>query len=201
MLLDTKRLKWYIGVREFLEWTDMRKNNSRKLIIIILVVVLVLAAVLIIGGDSIMRRSFIVGRNIKESDLKEFWYTVDASTDPPRFMRYRFYEEGGKHWFYGEQRQGDHWPLTEADILLSGTVELTAEQWLDLFALLSGGTVVKRTEHLESGNSGPWLFLYWSRDRGKYQEFSFASGADRKAFENLAGDLFLKAIGARSSTN
>ncbi len=178
----------------------MAKASTRKRSMIILIAaVLVLAAVLIIRGDRIMRRTFIVGKNIKESDIKEFWYTVDASTDPPRFERFRFYEEGGKHWFYCEQRQGDHWPLTEADVSLSGSVELTAEQWLDLFALLSGGRVVKRTENLESGDAGPWLFLYWSRDGGKYQEFSFASGADRKAFEIFAGDLFLKAIGARST--
>ena len=186
--------------KRVLEWTDMRKSTSRKLIIIILVVVLAAAAVLVIGGDSIMRRTFIVGKSIKESDIKEFWYTVDASTDPPRFERFRFYEEDGKHWFYCEQRSGDHWPLTEADVSLSGSVELTAEQWLELFALLSGGRVVKRTENLESGSSGPWLFLYWSRDRGKYQEFSFASAADRKAFENFASDLFLKVIGASSTT-
>ena len=43
--------------------------------------------------------------------------------------------------------------------------------------------VEKRKEHLESGSSGPWLFLYWNGDRSKYQEFSFPSWGARKSFE------------------
>lgn len=124
-----------------------------------------------------------VGTDIPQEDITEFYFTLDSSTNPPYFQRYRFYVENGGHWFYHEKREGRHWPLTKADITVSGSVELSDEQWAKFFDLIKGGKVEKRKEHTESGGRGPWLFLYWKGDRSKYQEFSFPSWGARDAFE------------------
>ena len=130
-----------------------------------------------------------VGRDIKIDDITEFYYTYSSSTNPPDYQRYRFYVDDGKYMFYHEARKGDHWPLTEDDITVSGKVELTEEQWKAFFELLNNGKVKKREEHLESGDPGPWLYLYWNGDKSKYQKFSFASLAERSAFEELCEEL------------
>ena len=117
-----------------------------------------------------------VGKDIKIDEITEFYYTYSSSTNPPDYQRYRFYVDDGKYMFYHEARKGDHWPLTEDDITVSGKVELTEEQWKEFFKLLENGKVKKREEHLESGDPGPWLYLYWKKDGGKVQEFSFETG-------------------------
>ena len=124
-----------------------------------------------------------VGADIAQEDITDFYFTYDSSTNPPFFQRYRFYEDNGAHWFYHEKREGRHWPLREKDITVSGSVKLTDEQWAAFFDLVKGGKVEKRKEHTESGGRGPWLFLYWKGDRGKYQEFAFSSWGVQKAFE------------------
>ncbi len=126
-----------------------------------------------------------VGTDIKIEDITDFYYTVDSSTDPPDFQRYRFYAEDGAYWFYHETRAGDHWPLTEADITVSGALELSPDQWAAFFDCLTGGTVRNRQESADSGGRGPWLYLYWTGDRGTCQEFSFASRDAEAAFEDL----------------
>ena len=131
----------------------------------------------------------LVGTDIAIGDVTEFYYTVDASTDPPHYQRYRFYVEDGKRFFFHQKREGDHWPLTENDATVTGTVELTDAEWEKFFDCLRGGTVVKREESLDSGGRGPWLYLYWNGDKSKYQEFSFASLAERSAFEELCEEL------------
>jgi hypothetical protein len=131
----------------------------------------------------------LVGTDVAMEDVTEFYYTVDASTDPPHYQRYRFYAEEGKYYFFHQKREGDHWPLTEDDATVTGTVELTDAEWGEFFACLRDGTVVKRTESLDSGGRGPWLYLYWNGDKSKYQEFSFASLDRRAAFEELCEKL------------
>ena len=131
----------------------------------------------------------LVGTDITIGDVTEFYYTVSTSTNPPHYQRYRFYVEDGKYMFFHEKREGDHWPLTEDDATVTGTVELTEAEWEEFFGCLRGGTVVKRTESLDSGSSGPWLYLYWDGDKSKYQEFSFASLAERAAFKELCEKL------------
>lgn len=142
-------------------------------------------AMIIFGGNG----SKIVGKNIKINDINDFYYTLDGSTNPPYFQRYRFYAEEGKYYFYHEKREGDHWPLTDGDITVSGTVELTLRQWQQFFEFIEGGKVIKRQEHLESGDSGPWLFLYWKNDKSVIQEFSFESLEKRFGFEDFCRSL------------
>ena len=124
-----------------------------------------------------------VGKDILSDDITDFYYTYDTSTYPPEFQRYRFYVEDGRYYFYHEKREGDHWPLREEDITISGTKELTQEEWDTFFTYLSGGTVQKRNDDVVDGDAGPWLYLYWTNDHGKVQEFSFVSWGDEKEFE------------------
>lgn len=135
------------------------------------------------------RRSAVVGDDIAGEDISEFYFTYDASTYPPEFQRYRLFKKDGRVFFYHEKREGDHWPLREEDATVTGTTELTGEQWNAFFDLLKGGVVRAREEHLEAGGSGPWLFLYWKNDRGKIQEYSFASYEKQCAFEKLCEAL------------
>ena len=138
------------------------------------VLLALIAAVLLLtgmfGGSKapvLGKRELTVGTDILPEDVTEFYYTLSSSTDPPRYQRYRFYREEGRTFFYHEKREGDHWPLREGDITVSGTKELTGEEWAAFFGLLREGTVQKRAESTESGGKGPWLYLYWEGDIGK----------------------------------
>ncbi len=130
-----------------------------------------------------------VGTEIGPEDITDFYYTVDASVYPPFYQRYRFWQEDGKKWFFHETRQGEEWPLTEEHTVFSGTLEVSPETWSAFFSCLEGGTVRERSEEVLDGDSGPWTYLYWKGDEGKYQEFSFPSYGGRLAFEKLCSDL------------
>jgi len=125
---------------------------------------------------------YTVGSRIKNGDITEFYYTIDSSTNPPEFQRYHFGVEDGKHIFYHEKREGDHWPLTEADVSVSGTYELTDDEWNEFLGYLEDGEVQKRQDNADSGGRGPWLYLYWKGDKSEIQEFTFASYDREKAF-------------------
>ena len=162
------------------------------------VLIVLAAAVLcltgVIGGDKApgpgpLRKELTVGTDILPEDVTEFYYTLSASTNPPRYQRYRFYAEEGGTFFYHEKREGDHWPLREGDITVSGTRELTEAEWSALFGLLREGTVKKREERLEDGDPGPWLYLYWKGDRSVWQEYAFPSYPARSAFEDFCAAL------------
>ncbi len=131
----------------------------------------------------LLKKEFVVGKDVAKEDVLQFYFTYDSSTYPPEFQRYRFYTEGDKLLFYHEKREGDHWPLSESDATVTGTKELSETEWDTMFSLLCGGTARAREEHLESGGRGPWLFLYWKNDRGKIQEFTFASYEKQREFE------------------
>jgi len=136
-----------------------------------------------------MGGSRMVGEKIAFSDITEFYYTRAASSYPPDYQRYQFAVENGTCTLYHETRKGDHWPLTEEDITLSGTVTLTEQQKAEFFSLLEGGQVTKRKEQVSSGASGPWLYLYWKGDRGKEQVFSFRDYGVQTAFAEFCKEL------------
>ncbi len=145
----------------------------------------ILAALLLAGcGTGLLSSSKTVGKQVKEADITEFYFTRSGSTNPPTFQRYRLYAENSARYFYHEKREGDHWPLVESDITVSGTKELSDEEWNMFYSLLEGGTVRDRSENLDSGGDGPWLYLYWKGDRSKTQEYSFASYGKEKEFED-----------------
>lgn len=157
---------------------DRKKLITGIICVIILGIIFMLYNSGIIGG-----KTMIVGKNISQEDITDFYFTYDSSTNPPYFQRYRLYLEEGKHYFYHEKREGDHWPLTESDVTISGKKELSEEEWENFYELLEGGTVEKRKEHLESGGRGPWLFIYWKKDKGRFQEYSFESYDKQLEFE------------------
>ena len=146
------------------------------------------AAVLVLLGAVLYATGIVsrtVGATVKQKDVTEFYYTLSASTNPPRFQRYRFYTAEGKYYFYHEKREGDHWPLREEDVTVSGTKELTEGEWDAFFDTLRGGSVRRRRESADAGGRGPWLYLYWRGDHGKIQEFTFASPELKRTFEDL----------------
>lgn len=132
-----------------------------------------------------------VGVDITAEDILDFYYTVSNINYDAYYQRYRFYVEDGKHMFFHETRErpNDYGPCTEEDTTLTGTMELTDEQWAEFTDLLSGGTVKAREESADSGDSGPWLYLYWTHDKGSIQEFSFDSYATQKEFEEFCVSL------------
>ena len=129
------------------------------------------------------------GAEITPEEITDFYYTFSTSTDPPFFLRYRFYVEDGKKLFSHETREGGGWPQTEEDIAVSGTAELTEADWAAFFACICDGEVATRSDKMLDGDSGPWLYLYWTGDEGQQQEFSFASLEKRFEFEELCSRL------------
>ena len=132
---------------------------------------------------------YVVGEHIAKDSVTDFYFTVSTSTFPPHYQRYRFYIEDSAYRFFHETREGDHFPLTEADATDFGTVTLSAEQWDAFLDCIAGGRVIARQEHLDSGDAGPWLYLYWTGDKGSIQEFSFASYDALLSFETLCETL------------
>ena len=128
---------------------------------------------------------FIVGKDIDMTEIKDFYYTIDASANPPLFQRYRFTNKNGKYTFYHEKREGNTWPLSEKHITVSGTVELSEGQWKEFFSCIKDGNVTKRVDDAATGYRGPWLYLYWEKDKDIYQVFNFANSGQRQNFEEL----------------
>ena len=124
-------------------------------------------------------------------DFRDFYYTKENLNYNAFYQRYRVYEEEGRHMFFHETRQvvDDYGPATEEHTTLKGCFELTDEEWEEFLALLSEGSACPRSEHTETGSSGPWLYLYLKEgDPGGY-EFSFSSYGALKDFEAWCTDL------------
>ncbi len=148
----------------------------------------ILAVLLLCHGD-VMAQT--VGTDISAEDITDFYYTYSWVGFNAEYLRYRFYVEDGKYFFFYETRgtEDDYGWNTEDDILSNGTKELSEEEWADFFALLKDGTVKDRTENLDDGDSGPWMYLYWKGDEGTNQEYTFASYATESAFVEFCGGL------------
>ena len=131
---------------------------------------------------------YVVGDEVTREQMKEFWFTRSGSTNPPTFQRYEILCEDGKWFLYHEKREGDHWPLEESDVTVSGKIELTTEECDKIWEMLSGGKVMRRKESTEAGGAGPWLYLYWKEDAAdsemsEFQEYYFESYAKQQEFE------------------
>ena len=135
------------------------------------------------------KNKLTVGREIMSEDITDFYYTIDASTNPPIFQRFHIYFDDGEHYFAYEKREGDHWPLTEDDITDKETVKLNEEKWNEFYDFLKDGKVSKRKDDVTDGGRGPFLFLYSSKDRGLYQEFEFDTYKKQKSFENMCNAI------------
>ena len=132
-----------------------------------------------------------VGTDILPADITDFYYTEENINFNAYYLRYRFYiEDGKKYFFYDERkRDGEYGPATEADRIMSGSFEISDDVWDEFFESIKGGTVKKRTESADSGDSGPWTYLYWNGDKGKIQEYSFASQDSRNTFIEICRRL------------
>ncbi|MCR4585825.1 MAG: hypothetical protein K5686_08905 [Lachnospiraceae bacterium] len=128
-----------------------------------------------------------VGKDIAKEDITEFYYTEENINYNAFYQRYRFYVEDGKHMFFHEtrERNNEYGPCTEKDVTKTGTIELTEDQWSEFFGYVNNGIVKAREDSAESGGSGPWLYLYWTGDRSKYQQFSFDSYDSETKFEEF----------------
>ena len=166
-----------------------RKTRKGKCLVIGSVCCAIAIAVVVFLFIMTGNRERVVGADIAADDITEFFYTYSSSTYPPDYQRYRLYKENGIYKFYHEKREGQDWPLTEAHITISGSVELSEEEWTEFQNYLNGGKVKERNQGSETGGSGPWLYLYWKGDGGKYQEFSFLTVNEKKAFEEFCEEL------------
>lgn len=166
-----------------------RKNMAVLIGIICGVIVLAAVSAVLVLTGVFGGKTMVVGKKIKAEDITDFYYTYAPSSFPPSYQRYQFYAENGTPYFYHETREGENWPLTEDQITVSGTRELTEEEWQRFIDCINGGTVQKRTEQIESGGAGPSLFLYWKGDGSVWQEYAFLSAAEELAFEELCREL------------
>ena len=107
-----------------------RKRRGKSVLIGVICAAVLLGLILLVlrlagvfGGAKASfpgKKELTVGADIGQEDVTEFYYTLSSSTDPPRYQRYRFFLEEGRPFFYHEKREGDHWPLRESDITVSG---------------------------------------------------------------------------------
>lgn len=131
----------------------------------------------------------LVGTDVPLEQTTEFYWTYATSTFPPTYQRYHFYSDANGWLFYHERREGERFPLTEEDVVASGTLRLSDKDRANLFAALTDGTVRAREDAPTSGGSGPWTYLYWTGDRTVYQAFEFASRDRADAFQALCNAL------------
>ncbi len=131
------------------------------------------------------------GKNVLPDDLAEFVYTYENINYNAFFLRYRFYAEDGKLIFSYEKRErpGDYGPATEEDVTASGSFELSDGEKEEFFGAIDGGRVTKRKVSAESGDPGPWTFIYTKDDPSVSREYSFPSAAALKSFEDLCSSL------------
>lgn len=136
---------------------------------------------------SLFSKKMIVGTDIDFDDINDFYYTEENINYDAYYQRYRFYVEDGKHMFFHEtrERKDEYGPCTEEDTVQIGTIELSDDQWSEFTDLVKGGTVKAREDTADSGGSGPWLYLYWTNDKSKYQQFSFDSYGTEAKFEEF----------------
>ena len=137
-----------------------------------------------------IEKEMTVGSDIRSEDITDFYYTVENINYGAYYQRYRFYTEDGKLLFFHETREReDYGPCTEEDAVSTGTLELDDDSRARFFELVSGGKVRSREDSADSGGTGPWLYLYWTGDRGVYQQFSFGSYETEEKFEDLCEEL------------
>ena len=145
--------------------------------------------IIILVGCTMFEKRFIVGKNISIEDINEFYYTYSTSTNPAEYQRYHFYKQDNNYYFFHDYRTGSAFPLSEKYRVRSDRINIDEDKWKQLYSLLEDGIVTSRKENIESGSSGPWLYLYWKSDKNKYQEFSFKSYEKLKEFEEFCKSM------------
>ena len=134
----------------------------------------------------------ITGISILQSDIVDFCYTYDWSGYNALYQRYRFYTEDGEYWFEHETRktEDDYGWASEADITASGTVSLSIYEWDEFLYYLTDGIADEPKESDETGDSGPWMYLYYrAEDTTVRKQFHFASAERQTEFEEFCQSL------------
>lgn len=151
----------------------------------------------------VSEKEMIVGSDITEDDINDFYYTIENINYDAYYLRYRFYNEDGKHMFFFEERKrpDDYGPATEEDTTATAGFELSDEEWSKFFDIISGGKIQARKDDPEDGGRGPWTYLYWKGDKDTYQKYSFRSQSSRSAFEELCGSLAEKGSPLKKEEN
>lgn len=146
------------------------------------------------GGCAKNTKETVTNRKIPIEDITEFYFTRENINYNAFYQRYRFYTEDGGYLFDYEIREkpGEYGPTAEKDITKNGMLALSAEERETFFSFLKEGTVSARKDSGESGDAGPWTFLYWKNDKGKYQVFDFPSYDTRARFEEFCSALTQK---------
>lgn len=152
---------------------------------------LIVLGMILLGGCNETTKETITNRKIPFEDVTEFYYTIENINYNAFYQRYHFYVEDGKYMFHHETRErpNEYGPTTENDITNSGTFELSDEEWRGFLSYLKDGIVSARKDNLESGDSGPWTFIYWKNDKGKFQVFDFSSYDKLTRFEEFCFTL------------
>ncbi|MBQ6052652.1 MAG: hypothetical protein IJL30_05110 [Clostridia bacterium] len=160
----------------------------------IIIGIMVFMALLFVAGcteEDGMKGSKTVGKDISESEIAEFIYTYSNINYNAFYQRYQFTTEDGKHMFFHEtrQREGEYGPATEEDVTNSGFFEISDEVWNEFFDIVSGGTVKLREDSAESGDSGPWTYLYSTGKYSMLTEYSFESSQKEAEFEEFCRSM------------
>ena len=168
----------------------MSKKSINKLFIPVIIVVL-LILLIVFTMTNLSKKEYVVGKDIGINQITEFYDTYYNMNFNAKYQRYYFYVKDGKYYFYHEKREkiDDYGPLEEEDITEFGTKELSQEEWQTFFDYLKDGTVIARQESITTGDKGPWYYLYWDKDKGNIQQYSFASYEKQKAFEEYCVSL------------
>ena len=138
-----------------------------------------------------MSDRYIIGSKVRESMVYDFYYTEENINYNAYYLRYRFYKEDDKYFFFYDirKKENDYGPATEQDRIAFGTVELEYYQWSRFIDTIDHGKVKKRKESTESGDRGPWTYLYWEGDKDIEQQYSFQSYEKQQQFVQLCEEL------------
>lgn len=162
----------------------------KKIVIIIGAGMTAMIMLVICRFAGILPLRFTVGKSIPDSSVTEFYYTFYKTGENAYYLRYHFYKDAGEYCFQYEIREKEGAGfLSEEDVTCSETVLLNEAQWKTFLDTINGGTVKKRSENPDAGSSGPWTYLYWQSDAGKYQEYSFSEEEKEHAFITLCKEL------------
>ncbi len=133
---------------------------------------------------ALFKRDRLVGKHIKREAVLELFYTVENIHYGAFYQRYHFYREGEGFVFEHETRErpDNYGPTTKEDVTGAGSLHLTDPEAARFYELLCGGRVKKRETAKETGDRGPWIYLYWKGDKKTYQSFDFPSPEKLGAF-------------------
>lgn len=172
---------------------------------ILIIVLAVMAAGILIGCAAASKPAkvndpddkgeiMVVGKDIIEEDINEFYYTIENINYDAYYLRYKLYNEDGKHMFFFEERKrpDDYGPTTEEDTVAKCEFDLSDKEWSRFYEIISGGEVTARGDDPETGDEGPWTYLYWTGDEGDIQQYSFESEKKMAAFKKLCERLVKK---------